>query len=161
MNGPGVAHVAAVGAAGDGDPLRIDGRIGAEPVEEGAEVAHRILAQIGPVIQADEPLAVAGGAADVGEEDGDAQFVDQVVVAAHEAGPALALGPTVDVDDQRAGAREAVRIGAVEEARDRLAIKAGDLDQLRLDVAGDVQTAGFTAGPAGDGQGPGIDGKGV
>jgi hypothetical protein len=40
----------------------------------------------------------------------------------------------MDVDDQRARPREAARIGAVEEARDRLAIEAAHLDQLGLDI---------------------------
>ena len=88
------------------------GRIGTQPVEVGSDVAHGILAQPGPVIQADEPLAVAGRAANVGEEDGDPELVDQVVVATHEAGARLRFRPAVDVHDQRPRAGEAARIGA-------------------------------------------------
>ena len=117
--------------------------------EEGADVLDRILALERAIVEPDEALAVAGRAADVGEEDRDALLVEEVIVAAHEAGARLALGAAVDVDDQRALAGEFARVGAVEEARHGLAVEALHLDQLGLDVDVGVEAAGLALGPAG------------
>ena len=62
-----------------------------QPVEEGADVADAVLAKRRAVVEADEALAEAGRAADVRIEDGDAELVEQIIVAAEEAGPRLAL----------------------------------------------------------------------
>ena len=84
---------------------RIERRIGLQPVEEGADVPDAVLPQRRAVVEGDEALAVAGRAADVGVEDGDAELVDQIIVAAEEARARLAFRPAMDVDDQRPAAR--------------------------------------------------------
>ena len=135
--------------------------IGGEPVEEGADVPDRILPQRGAVVEADEALAVAGRAADVGIEDGDAELVDQIIVAAEEAGPRLALGPAMNVDDQRPAAGKAGRVRAIEEARHVLAVETLDLDELGLGIDLGIEAAGLAARPAGDGERGRVDRIGV
>ena len=69
------------------------------------------------VVELQVRLAVAGRAADVGEDHGDAQLVDQVVEPAQERGAELALGAAVDVDQDGPAGRE-LRAGLVDERGD-------------------------------------------
>ena len=137
--------------------LASSARVGLQAGEEGADVLDAVLALERAVVEPDEALAIAGRAADVGEEDGDALLVEEVIVAAHEAGARLAFGAAVDVDDQRALAGEFARVGAVEEARHGLAVEALHLDQLGLDVDVGVEAAGLALGPAGQLERRGIE----
>ena len=136
-------------------------RIAPEPVEEGADVADAVLAQRRAVVEADEALAEAGRAADIGIEDGDAELVDQIIVAAEEARARLALGPAVDVDDQRPAARESAprRAGRGSPTRARRRSFAPRSAPARVGIG--VEAAGFAARPAGDGERPRIDRIGV
>ncbi|MNQ50255.1 hypothetical protein D3C85_641860 [compost metagenome] len=76
----GVAHVAAVGDARDRETVGVQTRILLQIIEEGADVLHRILTLERAVVEVDEPRAIARRAAHIGEEDGHAQFVQQIVL---------------------------------------------------------------------------------
>ena len=54
----------------------------------------------------------------------------------------------MDADDQRALAGEALRVGAVEEARHRDAVEAFDLNQLGLDVGPRLEPTRLALRPA-------------
>src|SRR6185312_12747008 len=110
------------------------------------------------VVETHERLAVAARAPHVREEYGDAELVQQVVVAAEKAGPRLAFGPAVDVDDEWPLAWKLRRIQAIEESRHGLAIEALHFDALGFDVLRRLELAGLAGGPARDGQRSGIDG---
>src|SRR5690606_4572789 len=97
-------------------------------------------------------------AADVRIEDGDALLVDQVVVAAEEAGTRLALRPAMDVDEQWPRPGEALRVGPAEEAGDALAVEAARLDEFRLDIDGGVEPARLAPRPAGHRKAARVDG---
>src|SRR5205085_11761043 len=101
------------------------------------------------VVEADKAFAVAGRPTDVRIEDGDAELIDQIVVAAEETRTRLPLGPPMDVHDQRTLAGEAAGVRTIEETGNGFAVEAPGLDQLRLHVCGRVEAAGFARRPAG------------
>ncbi len=117
-----------------------------QPVEQRADVLHRVLAQPA-VVELGEGLAEAGRAAHVREQDRDAELVDQEVVAAEEGRPRLALGAAVDVDHHRPRAGEARR-RLVQQAGDRATVEALPAHDLRLGEGGGVESAGLALGPA-------------
>ena len=88
----GVAHIAAIGAAGHArcGCGRSPGR--ARSRSRKAPMSWTLFSRsAAPLSSAEEALAVAGRAADVRVEDRDALLVQQIIVAAEEAGPRLRL----------------------------------------------------------------------
>src|SRR6185503_11567495 len=94
-------------------------------------------------------LAEAGGPADVGIDDRDAELVQEIVVAADEDGAGLAFRSAVNADDHRTLARESRR-RAVVEAGHLEAVEALPAHQLRLRQFGGDQSADLALGPARD-----------
>src|SRR2546427_4020239 len=119
-----------------------------DPLEQGADVLVPPVTQH-PIVELGECFAVAGRAANVGENDRDAELVDVVVVPAEEAGPGLALRSAVDIDDHRATSREAGG-RLIEEARDGPPVETGPMHQLGLGEVREVEPGRLTLGPAGD-----------
>src|ERR1043165_1784475 len=118
MERAGERHVAAIAPAHDHDSVRVEVRLLLDPVEERADVLHRVLA-LESVVELEERLPEPGRAADVRVDHRDPELADEVVVAPEEDRPRLTLGAAVDVDDHRALAGE---------ARGRRIKEAGDLE---------------------------------
>ena len=137
-------HVAAIGAAIDHDAPIIEAVVGGDPIEQRADVAHAVFAQRA-VVEGEEILAVAFRAAHVRRDHGDAEFVDPVLDGRGEAGAILALGPAVDVDDDRMRAR---RARAIEEAGDLAVVERAPADQFGIDEGRLRNAAGFALRPA-------------
>jgi hypothetical protein len=100
-------------------------------------------------------LAVAGGAADVGDEEGDA-LGEEVVgrgVASPECGAALALGAAVDEDEAGDAFAGGGIVGAVVVGGDLATVEGGVADEFGLGEGGGVDVAagggGERAGRAG------------
>ena len=154
-------HIAAVGAAIDHHAVGVQVGPGGDPVQQRADVAHRIL-PLEAVVQAHIGAAVAGRAAHVGGDDGKAQLGHPELHGRRIAGPILAFRPAVDHHDDRV--RPLVR-RLENERRNGLraavgTVEGGKADQLGLDEAGGVQAAHLAFGPAGQGSGihvPAID----
>ena len=113
MHARGQAHVAAVASPGDEHARGVEFGLRGDPVEQCAEVLDRVFA-LHAVVEREEGLAVAGGAAHVGLHDGDAQLVDEVVPAPHEAERGLRLGAAMHQHDDRAFAGKSRRRGRVD-----------------------------------------------
>ena len=118
----------------------------ADPVEKGADVLHRVLAQHA-VVELEEGLAEAIRAAHVGKDHRHAELGNEIVVAADEAGARLRLRPAVDVHDHRALAGEALRRMVVE-AGDLAAVEALPFREPRLDELAGVHFGVVAVGPA-------------
>ena len=100
VGGDGPRHVSAVAAAGDHDLAGVEGWLRADPVEQRADVFVGLVA-VHAVVAGEEGLAVSGGPADVGEDDCDAEFIEEVVGAPEESGAGLAFGAAMNVNDHR------------------------------------------------------------
>src|SRR5712691_3411677 len=109
-----------IAGAGDHHAVRIEIRLGLDPVEQGPDISIRILSQWS-VVQGDECLPVTGGAADVREEQRDTELVQVIVLRAEKVGLKLVFGTAMDVNDDRPLPGEAGR-RAVEEPRDHSAV---------------------------------------
>ena len=127
----GQRHEAAVRAADHADAGLVEIRLLGDPVEQGADVLDGVLAELA-VVELQIGLAVARRAPHVGEDQDDAQLVDQVVEPAQERRAELALGTAVDVDQDRPRAGKLPRRRAIDERRDLAAVEARILDQLGL-----------------------------
>src|SRR5690606_8606635 len=123
-------HVAAVAAAGDAHAARIQLRLCRDPVQQGADVLHRILPQQ-PVVELQPGLAVAGGSAHVGHQYRHAQLVHQEREGRADAGPRLPLRVAVDVDHHRPAAVRRLALWQVVEGGDG-ARPAVDLVERRV-----------------------------
>ena len=75
----GERHEAAVGAADDADPGLVEVGLGGDPVKEGADVLDAESAREVAVVELLIGLAVARGPTDVGEDEREAELIDQVV----------------------------------------------------------------------------------
>jgi hypothetical protein len=143
----GEDHEAAVGAAERGDAAGVDGGVVVEPLDAGAEVPHRVH-PVADVVGAGVLLPVAGGAPDVGLEDGVATG-DEVLAQRVERGPALALGAAVDVDDDGDLAGALVGVGGEgEEAGDLQPVEALEVDQVAVAEALPGDAGGVRGSPA-------------
>ena len=126
----GQAHVAAVASARDHHARRVEVRLARDPVEQRADVLDRVLA-LHAVVEREEGLAEARRAAHVGPQHGDAELLEEIVVAAEKADRGLALGPAVNVDQHRPLAGEARRRHG-EQARDLAPVEARPANDLLL-----------------------------
>ena len=148
-------HVAAIAPARHEHVAGVEVGPPPDPIEQRADVPIRARAQHA-VVALRECLAVAGGAADVREDESDAELVHQVVVAPEETGPRLTLGSAVDVDDHGPRPAEPCR-WLVEEPRDRAAVEAPPVDQLGVHEGVGVDPPGLTASPADEAAGREIE----
>src|SRR5207244_35186 len=117
-----------------------------DPLEEGADVLVRVLAQE-PVVEREERLAVARRAAHVWTQNRDAHFVNEVVLAGEETGAELALRAAVNVDNHRPLAAEPRRRpGKI--AGDRAFVEARPAHQLGLGKFIRAESTGLAVRPA-------------
>ena len=142
----GERHVAAVAAAGDQHAAGVEVGLGRHPVEQRADVLHRILA-LHAVVELEIALAIAVAAAHVGHQHGDAELLHVELEGRREGRQRLRLRAAVDVDDDRTLAARGTR-GLVDEGRDALAVEARITHQRGLDEAGGVEPADLALGPA-------------
>jgi hypothetical protein len=126
------------------DPFGVQIRAGPDPVEQSADVPVGVLAQEA-IVELEKGLAVPRRAADVGVDQGHAELVHEVVVAAEELRARLFLGSSVDLDPDRTLSRKARR-RAIEEARDLKAVEALPGDGLRLGEGFSVESPGLAEG---------------
>ena len=117
LDGGSIAHIAAIRTAGYRDPRRVDALVLGQRVDKRTHILDRILAFERTVVQTDEFLAVAGRAAHIGIENGNAKLVQQIVAAALKARTALSFGAAVDIDDQRPFPRKSGCIRPIQESR--------------------------------------------
>ena len=103
--GDGEGHVPAVTAARHHDAARVESGLSLYPVEQRADVFVRVLA-LHAVVEREEGLAVARGAADVRVDDCRAHLVEEVIIPSEEVRARLALRAAVYVDDDGARAVE-------------------------------------------------------
>ncbi len=152
-----VRHEAAVADTGDHHAVLVERRLLRDPVEQRADVLHRIL-PLGPVVHTPERLAEAIAAADVRIQNRDPELVEEIVAAALVA-RALARrrsgGPPVDVDNHGSRAGEP-RGRPVEHAGDHQAIEALPRDDFRGREPLRVEAAGLAGGPPAHGAGAGV-----
>src|SRR6202050_5622364 len=139
--------MAAVAAAVCHDAAGIELRLRGDPVEKRVDVLVRVVAQHA-VVELEESLTVAAGAADVGLQEGDAQDIDPVVIAPNVVGPGLPFGAAVDINDDGTLPGEFHRIGLVEESTECETVEALPSDQRWLDEVCRIESAGFPFGPA-------------
>ena len=145
--GDGESHVAAIAATSDGDAGGVKVGLSGDPVEECVDVLVGVFA-FEAVVQECERLAVPRGTSDVGVDQGDAKFIEKVVVAAEESRSGLAFGSAVDENEDRPLASE-FGWRPVEEAGDHFAVETLPFYKLSggKRAGGD---RGFALGPAGD-----------
>src|SRR5262249_42978614 len=104
----GQRHETAVRTADYPDAAFVEVLLLGDPVEQGTDVLDGVGALL-TVVEPQISLAVARRASHVREDEDEAEFVDQVVEPADEAGAGLSFGPAVDVDQDRARAGELPR----------------------------------------------------
>src|SRR5260370_31579951 len=85
-DGGGQGYVAAVTAAGDHDLVAVEVGIFLDPVQQRVNVFVGIVA-MKAIVELQESLAVSGRAANVWINDGNAQFVEKIIVAREESRP--------------------------------------------------------------------------
>src|SRR5690606_12084200 len=93
-------HVAAVAAADDGDAAFVEVRLRRDPVEQGADILDRVLAQ-SAVVELHVRASVARAAADVRRDHRGAELGDPKLDRAAERRPILALRTAGDIADPR------------------------------------------------------------
>src|SRR5260370_41567977 len=98
MKGPGGGHVSAVAAAHDHHSIGIKVRPGLDPVEQGADIFHRVFT-FSSIVEIQECFSISVRAPHVRPNDRSAELVQEAVVTAEKAGPKLALRSAMDHDD--------------------------------------------------------------
>ena len=142
-------HVAAVAAAHNAHAVGVEFGPAADPVEQGADVLHRVLAQQA-VVQLQVGLAVTGRAAHVGHQHGHLHFVQKELRGRVEGREGLRFRTAVDAYHHR---ERAVAFGAVVEGGNgaRLAVhfvEGGEAHQFGRTEARRIQAADFALRPA-------------
>ena len=150
LHGGRIAHVSAIGAACQPDLACIDPLVRAHCINQRRHILDRILALERAIVEADEHLAIAGRAANIGVEQANAKLVEVVVVAREEACAALPFRPAMDAHQHRALARKLRRIRQVENAGHFQPIEAPGGEDFRLDIDRNIKTAGLALRPAGE-----------
>src|SRR5258708_34083968 len=117
MGGGGGGDVSAVTAAGDHDLVAIEVGIFLDPVQQRINVFVCVVA-MEAIVELQESFAVSGRTANVGINDGNAQFVEKIIVAREESCPCLPLRTAMNVHHDRTLAGNLLRIRPVEEAGD-------------------------------------------
>ena len=145
-------HVAAVAAADHADARAVEFRLLRDPVEQGADVLHRILALLG-VVQRQIGLAIAGGAAHVRHQHRHAHLVRHELRGGIEGRQRLRFRTAVDVDHHRQLASSRYVGRAVVERRDGTTLAVDAVEgrishQRRRDELRRIQSADFALRPA-------------
>src|SRR6058998_2023941 len=130
MRDGGQHHIPAIAATHNRDLRRIKSIVLLHPIDDRADVLHRILA-FEAVVQGQKRFSIPAGAAHVRVNDADAKLVQIIIVARLKTGARLALWAAVNVDNDWPLAGKFCGVGPINKCRDWSSIEALELDQLR------------------------------
>src|SRR5260221_12118170 len=94
------SHIPTVAAAHDRDPIGIQIRLAFDPVEQSADILHRILPLHG-VIEIEKRFSVSIRSTDVGTNQGDPKFIEQIIMSTQKDRAELGFGSSMNQDDHR------------------------------------------------------------
>src|SRR4051812_32143709 len=81
-------------------------------------------------------------------EDRDAQFINQIVIAADEFGGELRFRSAMNIDNQRSLAWKLRSVRSIQKTRNDLPIETLELDECRFRIYIGIQPTGFATGPS-------------